>query len=212
MSAAVAHDGEHPAAVAYETPPAALAAAERHGPYHLVRHPGGIRITGLYRTVWGAWRRALRLCAIVGLGMLILGAAIDGLSGRTIVIDLTRSPPRFSGSPPSLLGLVLLAAAIAGWLTVGAFTWRQLHRLEIDASPDELIVRHVLPSGEQLGGRWKSRDVELIVAEEFQLSVQPRGALPVAFTVGGPWTSSVWLVEQIGKAGGIQTATSIGSE
>jgi hypothetical protein len=208
----MAQQGEHPVAVDYEVPPPSRA-VERHGPYVVVPRDvgGGVRINGVYRTVWGRWRRALRVTAGLGMALLLLGTIVDTMLQRTVVIDLTRSPPVFSGSAASLVGIALLCLALLAWLAFRALTWRRMHRLEIDAGPDELIVRQVLPSGEQISGRWKPGEVERIVAEQWELTVQPRDGASLKVIVGGAWTASFWLVDRLGEATGIATA-SVGRE
>ena len=195
-----------PVTVSYEVPPHA-SAAERHGPFRLTRdaNSGGdgvvvVHITGEYRAVWGAWRSAILAVAAAGVLLFAAGMVADAVRGRPLMIDLRQMPPRVVGSPAAAIGLGLLAAALAAWAAFRIATWRHVHRLEIDASPHELIVRQLLPTGQQVAGRWNPADVESVTHAQYQLMIRSRTRPPLQLVVGGPWTAPAWLAQRMGEA------------
>ena len=192
---------DHVSSLAYEIPPTAQA-SERHAEFCLVRGDAGVRITGVYRAIWGKWRRVVRTVGGTGFILFIIGSMSDALRGRAVNIDLGEMRQSVQGSPIALVGLGLVVIAIVAWAIVRLATWKRLHRLEIEAGTDELLIRHEYPPDEQTARRWPTSAIEQVSAEQTTLVVRARredGDEMETFelAIGGPTTAPYWIAEQI---------------
>jgi hypothetical protein len=190
-------DTDHNVELRYEVPPQ-LQASERHGPYHLVRTEHGIRITGRSRALSLRWRRVVVGIAATGLVLFLVSSLSSTIFQRTVLVDLRGSLPVVPGHPVAQVGLLFMMLAVAIWIVLRAINWRRVMRLEIEAGPEELIIRLESPgTAEQEARRWLSSEVESVIADQYVLIVRPRSGEPVKFALGGPWTGAYWVAEQV---------------
>lgn len=188
--------------IRYEVPPH-LQASERHGQYFLFRDQHRLRITGIYRTTSLLWRQVILGIGATGLVLFLVSSVPSTIQERPIVIYLRGFLPVVPGHPVTQAGLLLMMLAAAIWIILRAIRWRRVTRLEIEAGPEELIIRLESPgTAEQEARRWLSSDVKTVIADQYVLIVHPRDGEPVRFALGGPWTGAYWVAEQVRVAMG----------
>jgi hypothetical protein len=190
-------ENEREGEIRYEAPPQ-LKASERHGPYFLIRDQRRLRITGIYRATSLRWRQVILGIGATGLVLFLASSIPSTIQQRPIVIYLRGLLPVVPGHPVAQVGLLLMMLAIAIWIVLRAIHWRRVTRLEIEAGPEELIIRLESPNAaQQEASRWLSSEIESVIADQYVLIVRPRGGEPVKFALGGPWTGAYWVAEQV---------------
>ena len=195
-------ESERDVDIRYEAPPQ-LQASEHHGPYFLLRDQHRLRITGIYRSTSLRWRQVILAIGATGLVLFLASSIPSTIQQRPIVIDLRGLLPVVRGHPVAQVGLLLTMLAVAIWIVLRAIHWRRVTRLEIEAGPEELIIRLESPNaGKQEARRWLSSEIDSVVADQFVLIVRPRAGEPVRFALGGPWTGAYWVAEQVRVAMG----------